>query len=256
MYVRLAFAVAAHLEPDILVVDEVLAVGDAEFQKKSLGKMKEVTQEAGRTVLFVSHNMGAIRSLCDRCILLDGGELKAIGPTDQVVDQYLAINNTDAVVEVDERHHIKGNGHAHIQRVALCGNDSKDFKTNLSIGEPIKLVVDYTVKVPNQDLSFWVIFSDRDGKNIVSSFQKDTGIIKNVATGDHQLEISFSDLGLLPGKYAISFGVFNHLGSGVEFSDWVDNCLMFDVDNFFVNGQVFDQRLGMVNKQATWNNIF
>jgi lipopolysaccharide transport system ATP-binding protein len=89
MYVRLAFAVAAHLEPDILVVDEVLAVGDLEFQKKCLGRMSDVARE-GRTVLFVSHNMGAIASLCSRAVLLDAGKLIADGPTQDVIGTYIS----------------------------------------------------------------------------------------------------------------------------------------------------------------------
>src|SRR2546423_14052913 len=89
MYMRLAFAVAAHLEPDILVVDEVLAVGDAEFQKRSLGKMRDATGE-GRTVLFVSHNMASIRALCQRAILLDGGRVRVDGDVDAVVSEYLS----------------------------------------------------------------------------------------------------------------------------------------------------------------------
>ena len=89
MYVRLAFAVAAHLQPEILIVDEVLAVGDAEFQKKCLGKMREVSTGEGRTVLFVSHNMGAVTTLCDRAMLLDRGRLVADGPPPGVVDRYL-----------------------------------------------------------------------------------------------------------------------------------------------------------------------
>jgi lipopolysaccharide transport system ATP-binding protein len=89
MYVRLAFAVAAHLEPEILVVDEVLAVGDAAFQKKCLGKMEDVSGE-GRTVLFVSHNMAAIRTLCSESILLDAGRIACIGPTAKCIDQYLS----------------------------------------------------------------------------------------------------------------------------------------------------------------------
>ena len=88
MYVRLAFAVAAHLEPDIFVIDEVLAVGDAEFQKKSLGKMHEVSR-GGRTVLFVSHNMAAVQTLCSRAVWLDGGAVAAVGPTLDVVARYL-----------------------------------------------------------------------------------------------------------------------------------------------------------------------
>ena len=89
MYVRLAFAVAAHLEPDILILDEVLAVGDADFQKKCLGKMREVSQRAGRTILFVSHSMQAVTNLCDRGLWLQQGQVKAIGPVAQVVNRYL-----------------------------------------------------------------------------------------------------------------------------------------------------------------------
>lgn len=89
MYMRLAFSVAAHMEPDILLVDEVLAVGDAEFQKKCLGKMEEVTKQAGRTVLFVSHNLSAIKSICKECILLDKGKVEMVGPADKVVQAYL-----------------------------------------------------------------------------------------------------------------------------------------------------------------------
>jgi len=100
MYVRLAFAVAAHLDPEILLVDEVLAVGDARFQKKSLGKMKEATKKEGRTILFVSHNMDAIRTICTRCVLLEGGKIKAMGDPQKVIQEYLnsrvskgAVNN-------------------------------------------------------------------------------------------------------------------------------------------------------------------
>jgi ABC-type polysaccharide/polyol phosphate transport system ATPase subunit len=90
MYMRLAFAVAAHLEPEILIVDEVLAVGDAQFQKKCLGKMQDVSQKDGRTVLFVSHNMSAISELTQRCVYLEAGKIKAAGPTPAMVQQYLS----------------------------------------------------------------------------------------------------------------------------------------------------------------------
>lgn len=99
MKVRLAFAVAAFLEPEILIVDEVLAVGDAEFQKKAIGKMQEVSKGQGRTVLFVSHNMNAIKTLCSRCIVLQNGQLVADGPTDFVVQSYLVAERTDSLLE-------------------------------------------------------------------------------------------------------------------------------------------------------------
>lgn len=93
MYVRLAFAVAAHLEPEILIVDEVLAVGDAEFQKKCLGKMKDVSMGEGRTVLFVSHNLAAVKTLCDRAVLMSQGTVKSIGPTESIATEYVKLNS-------------------------------------------------------------------------------------------------------------------------------------------------------------------
>ena len=98
MYVRLAFAVAAHLEPEILIIDEVLAVGDAEFQKKCLGKMKDVSVNDGRTVLFVSHNMQAITSLTDRCIYLKNGGLIKSGTTSEIIDYYMNSESADALI--------------------------------------------------------------------------------------------------------------------------------------------------------------
>ena len=94
MYVRLAFAVAAHLEPEILIVDEVLAVGDSEFQKKCLGKMEDVSKNHGRTVLFVSHNMGAIEQMCNHGILLNSGELIGDGPVKDIISQYIKNNHS------------------------------------------------------------------------------------------------------------------------------------------------------------------
>ena len=104
MYVRLAFAVAAHLEPEILVVDEVLAVGDAEFQKKCLGKMGDVAQE-GRTVLFVSHNMGAVKNLCPRSMLLDKGSILMMNETDLVIDHNLdsRASLSNAVIDLPDQ---------------------------------------------------------------------------------------------------------------------------------------------------------
>jgi lipopolysaccharide transport system ATP-binding protein len=100
MKVRLAFAVAAHLEPEILVVDEVLAVGDAEFQKKAIGKMRDISNSEGRTVLFVSHNMAAVRSICNKAVLLQNGQLTHSGSADMIVDQYLKLNSSKMVKNV------------------------------------------------------------------------------------------------------------------------------------------------------------
>ncbi|MBX2852045.1 MAG: ABC transporter ATP-binding protein, partial [Phycisphaeraceae bacterium] len=118
MYVRLAFAVAAHLEPEILVVDEVLAVGDMDFQRKCLGKMDEVSKQ-GRTVLFVSHNMATIARLCERSIMLKQGQLVLDGATGDVINEYLAEGARDSVTPLYERTDRMGEGQARMMHVEL-----------------------------------------------------------------------------------------------------------------------------------------
>ena len=119
MYVRLAFAVAAHLEPDILVVDEVLAVGDAEFQKKCLGKMDEVSRREGRTVSWFSHNMGAVGTLCERTIYLENGRLRAIGMTREIIPLYLS-DAFERVTESLDRLRLPGFGQRVVSRTLSC----------------------------------------------------------------------------------------------------------------------------------------
>src|SRR5438874_13066471 len=121
MYVRLAFAVAAHLEPEILLVDEVLAVGDAEFQKKCLGKMGDVAR-GGRTVLFVSNNMAAVKSLTTRGILLDSGRVELSGPTEQVLERYGQL--TSRMADPTSRNWGKGN-HTTIQDVQFRNKEKQ-----------------------------------------------------------------------------------------------------------------------------------
>jgi lipopolysaccharide transport system ATP-binding protein len=141
MYVRLAFAVAAHLEPEILVVDEVLAVGDAEFQKKCLGKMGEVAKE-GRTVLFVSHNMAAVSNLCHRAILLSSGSIKQSGSANAVIDYYInqngALQATNGIIDTENFQDRSGIGGGRIVRVEL--SNSLGMETNtFGVGERIRV---------------------------------------------------------------------------------------------------------------------
>ena len=139
MYVRLAFAVAAHLEPEILVVDEVLAVGDAEFQKKAIGKMKDVSQGQGRTVLFVSHNMGSIKSLCSKTILMKSGTITKYGKTDDVINTYLNNSSSNSAVPLDERDDRKGSGKLIAETIKLF--NSNNIETSEFIpGERMKLI--------------------------------------------------------------------------------------------------------------------
>ena len=132
MTVRLGFAVAAFLEPEILVVDEVLAVGDAEFQKKAIGKMKDVSQGQGRTVLFVSHNMGSIRQLCTRGILLENGSIKYIGETDETINQYLSCQDSNVCAIKDAITYCKD----FVRIDSITINDSASNQLALSVKNP------------------------------------------------------------------------------------------------------------------------
>jgi lipopolysaccharide transport system ATP-binding protein len=141
MYLRLAFAVAAHMEPEILIVDEVLAVGDAAFQKKCLGKMSEVAGE-GRTVLFVSHNMGAIQNLCSKCVWLNGGELASIGDSGTVIREYLG-GGTAEYGRFDGSGRVQKPSHAVIRK-AWIERDGLPVG-HLMFGDQVDLVLDIEV---------------------------------------------------------------------------------------------------------------
>jgi lipopolysaccharide transport system ATP-binding protein len=143
MYVRLAFAVAAHLETEILLVDEVLAVGDAQFQKKCLGKMGDVSKE-GRTILFVSHQMEAIANLCNRCVLLNNGKVQKIGEVQEIINDYLAINTSDDAVPLSQRRDRTGNGRLRFTDTWVEDSNGQRLKT-VQTGQTIKIVLIYEI---------------------------------------------------------------------------------------------------------------
>ena len=155
MYVRLAFAVAAHLEPEILVVDEVLAVGDAEFQKKSLGKMSEAAG-GGRTVLFVSHNMGAVRSLCSRAIVIDRGKIIASAAATQAVEAYLQLSSAHMGCEwFWENSEMPGDETLRVERVSLTKSDGK-LATEVQSDERFQIKIQYEQRAHIRGLRIYV----------------------------------------------------------------------------------------------------
>ena len=162
MYVRLAFAVAAFLEPEILIVDEVLAVGDAEFQKRCLGRMKDVSVNDGRTVIFVSHNMTAINSLCTKTILLENGKLRRIGPTHDVIGEYLsAYSATDTQVFYD-RDKAPGNETIKILSVVLADINGQNI-TQSFLEEAVYAEITYESLIEGSRLNLSLLaFTDRE----------------------------------------------------------------------------------------------
>ena len=146
MYVRLGFAVAAHLEPDILIVDEVLAVGDINFQKKCLGKMEDVSKKQGRTIVFVSHNMGAISSLCNRCILLSHGSLESLGRTSEIILRYFSANGRFSVAntDFDTDEKVVGDEYARLLSASIT-NELHTIASEFTIHDSITIQMKYRI---------------------------------------------------------------------------------------------------------------
>jgi len=236
MYVRLAFSVAAHMEPDILLVDEVLAVGDAEFQKKCLGKMDEVTKTAGRTILFVSHNLSAIQSLCQKTILLENGQIKKIGETKEVVAYYLKSNPlTSSGANLKERKdraggkkikivsfHIEENGQP-VDELYPGGRYTFCFGYETMDGKPI------------QNLSCASAITNEDGKPLILNWSKYTkqDFIYAPPKGIIKCEIS-QQFPLAEGLYSLSANLFIN---GKQ-EDYFKNLITLEIKkgDFYKNG--------------------
>ncbi len=204
MYMRLAFAVAAHLEPEILVVDEVLAVGDAAFQKKCLGKMKQVST-GGRTVLFVSHNMGAITSLCQKAYWLEGGRLTSSGPAREVVASYLA-SNADTQTRKTNL--------TNLRRAGDYGNrliiTHVEWLTELPLqhGEKFAARIHFRTSEDIDDVTMGLGFSAVDGTRLLT-YETDfeNGHRPDLKGGvEGFVDVAVSELPLAPGLYSMDVG--------------------------------------------------
>ncbi|MDY6845675.1 MAG: ABC transporter ATP-binding protein [Chloroflexota bacterium] len=208
MYVRLAFAVAAHLDPEILVVDEVLAVGDAEFQKKCLGKMGDVTGE-GRTVLFVSHNMGAINTLCEKAIWINDGSIAKIGETSWVIQHYLNSGKHESksgIVNLENCKDRYGDGQAKILAAMLMDNKG-NVTTDFYRTEPFTIVINF-VSFSNDKLNLSLSITNAMGINALhlSHFDSINPIEIN-GRGNYQVKVRIPSLPLFSGEYSINIGI-------------------------------------------------
>jgi lipopolysaccharide transport system ATP-binding protein len=182
MYVRLAFAVAAHLESEILIVDEVLAVGDAEFQKKCLGKMGEVSKGEGRTVLFVSHNIDSIKELCVKSILLNQGLISSFKNTNDILKEYLSNN-------------FKTTSECKIENIFI----GEEFTLNFIEFEPLEKIVIFNFKILNdriENLRFGIeVFDNFNNRKLVSSYHDDLGDKKSIFyRGEYTIELKLANL--------------------------------------------------------------
>ena len=249
MTVRLGFAVAAFLEPEILVVDEVLAVGDAEFQKKAIGKMKDVSQGQGRTVLFVSHNMGSIRSLCKRGILLENGSIKADGEVNSICDMYLS----DSLVNLGAAWERPFNPDKDFQITKVELLDSKGEGKNLfSCDEEWHIRMTAHVKQRIPGIYGYLQFTKADG---VAAWVSDSNdIIMNkletLPLGESQIDITVPKRSLAPGSYSVYLNfTSNQNMTGFNIDSPMDVCVFSMTDDHSFRG---DARGGYLSTLLDW----
>jgi lipopolysaccharide transport system ATP-binding protein len=249
MYVRLAFAVAAHLEPEILIVDEVLAVGDSEFQKKCLGKMRHVAQGEGRTVMFVSHNMAAIRSLCQTAISLEQGRLVGHGPVADVVEQYsrrLRSSAPAARAEFD--------GHDSGREMALVSawvTDASGQETStVASGEPFQLHIRFMTRNELRSAELFAEIVDSFGQKITTLNTHVTSQYQVIPAGEWDWTCSISELWLTEGEYFITLATKNLRAV----CDERHACLSFHVEGSLASNarHAVGRQFGVVAPPHSW----
>lgn len=207
MYVRLAFAVAAHLEPEILIVDEVLAVGDAEFQKKCLGKMKDVSGQ-GRTVLFVSHNMAAVKSLCSSGLILQNGSLLFSGTSEQAIDKYTHTVNSLAAIPISNRTDRKGNGKLRITDIKIVNKlDTPVFELTSGEFYKIKVYFNKSQDVDVKKLFFGLQFMNENDEIVTTIATDEQGTKFSEIRDEGYFEVEIPKLIFREGQYRVYFMV-------------------------------------------------
>jgi lipopolysaccharide transport system ATP-binding protein len=226
MQLRLAFSVAAHLEPEILLIDEVLAVGDIEFQKKCMGKMEEVSKSEGRTILFVSHNMSYISGLCNKAILLDKGHLIKTGATSSIINEY--INNIATTSLLDKQHKRSADDEivklTHIRLIDPSGHTKESFST----GEKFGIEMEYQVLQNEHVLWLGYNIHNTDGVNIFDTHSVNTSMYnKPHEKGTYKGVAWIPEHLLNTGLYFVSCAIFNHLKPVIHFHE--KDLLVFNI---------------------------
>jgi lipopolysaccharide transport system ATP-binding protein len=252
MYTRLAFAVAAHLDPDVLIVDEVLAVGDQEFQNKCIGKMEEVTHQ-GRTVLFVSHNMRAVKSLCHRALLLEQGRKSVEGTVDTVVEKYLSAgihHQPDGAIAEDTVR--DGTGEARFRNVQLVNLRGQPV-TQVYLGQPFRVAMVVEAFEPIEKAMMRVSVADLLGEPIATAVTLDrNGPAVSFPPGLHTVVVEL-DQDLLPRHFTLSVSM-SRAKDGVRI-DGLERCLEFAALSFAESGTdsyPWNTVHGYVRPRATW----
>lgn len=253
MTVRLAFAVAAFLEPEILIIDEVLAVGDAEFQKKAIGKMQDISRQGGRTVLFVSHNMAAVRSLCTRGIVMENGKVIFDGGIENAIEEYLndAVNSASRKWEITQA---PGSDFIRLLEVKVL-NKNKYVTINHSVIDEIDIEFTYDVLKENQTFTHGFNLFNNHNIHILSSHDKDsTTLHTSLPMGKHSKIITIPGNFLAEGGYSCSFAIMIYGPFQVVFHemDVVGFNVIDELGNNTVRGSYSGKFPGLVRPLLNW----
>ncbi len=251
MYVRLAFAVAAHLEPEILIVDEVLAVGDAQFQKKCLGKMEEAGSE-GRTILFVSHNMGVISQLCSTCIWLDQGKIKDNGQTASVVNAYMLNGVTELTGEITFQDDCEKA--AQLKKISLL-DPKGDVAQKFDCDHPITVKLDIQVRKQVRGLYAYLLLCKPDGTRVLVSDSFDaetTNPLDDLPIGMHTFIAAIQPRTLGHGDYMLQVNLASHMADNF-FVDVSGLVCSFSLDDFTTKRG--NQREGYFSTLLSWRKL-
>ena len=253
MYVRLAFAVAAHLESEILIVDEVLAVGDAEFQKKCLGKMGDISKGEGRTVLFVSHNMAAVKTLCSKGIVLQNGLISYSGDVDDAIDDYLKTSNNSASRTWIES---KKPGVDFINLIeAKVLNENNEISLNHAISKEIKIQFTYEITKDNQLFTHGFNLFNNHNVHILSSHDSNSKTLNSpLAKGIYSKTIIIPGNFLADGGYNCSFAIMRYNPFHVEFHEMevVGFNVIDEINSTNVRGNYSGRFPGVVRPLLNW----
>lgn len=242
MTVRLGFAVAAFLEPEILVVDEVLAVGDAEFQKKAIGKMKDVSSSGGRTVLFVSHNMTSIKNLCHTGVLLNNGQIQYHGTINDVIQQYIGNQSLRSEKKLSEIKDRIGNGQLRFTNISITDKDNKERDT-FEVGESIIVRIDFQQsetfkKLKNSRIDIGI----NDIMDVRVTWLSSYMFMDKIPEECTSLRFEIPNIMLTEGTY--NFNLFCDTSVGI--ADWVQNVFKLTINfhDFYNTGRNIPERQG------------
>jgi lipopolysaccharide transport system ATP-binding protein len=258
MGVRLGFSVAAHMEPDILLIDEVLAAGDAAFQRKCLGKIQEVTAE-GRTVLIVSHNLRAITDLCEKCFWIDHGRIVMQGVPQQVVVAYLGASQpqrSNGTIEPEMHDH--ATGEIFFRHVAIV-NGNGELVSTFFFGEALRIRIDFEVYMQVSDVRIAVAIEKRSDGTLVGVLHNtdQTGSIPLQFRPGKYTALIDTTLPLLPGGYSIHLAAkpaHGYWGTGANL-DLVRRAIDFNIEEFTRNGEAVPRVGGVIRPDSKWDIV-